>query len=106
MPMSPLIPTPEQPGLWICAEPTVRAAFACRCGLVRTAAGRRAVLDLVTQRQEHVDECRLTAGEVSGESARRVTRGAADEAGSPLETSERPGLRTPDLSAEFLRSAA
>jgi hypothetical protein len=92
-----LMPTPACPGLWIAAEPSPRAGFACRCGLVRTAAGRRAVLDLVTQHQEHVDECRLTAGE---ESARRVIPATPDAAGSTPRNNERPGRRTPDLSRE------
>jgi len=105
--------SPDNPGLWIRAavdprrpfgrlieEP--RAAFACRCGFVRSVSGHDRVLEFMTNYHKHAEVCPLK--EV--ESARRVTHGAADTAGSTPEKAERPGRRTPDLSAESTSSAA
>lgn len=110
VPMSPAIsplPTPEFPGLWICAQPP-RATFACACGYTRDVAGRARVSELVTHHQEHADVCVLTTGGACEESARRATRGARDAAGSTRTSPEMPRGQggNPDLSGEPVPSAA
>lgn len=96
--------SPESPGLWISAWPnaTPRATYACACGFVRAVSGADQVVEFVTNHHKHVQVCPLK----KDDSARRVTRVAADAAGSSPEKAERPGGLIPDLSGEPFESAA
>jgi hypothetical protein len=66
-----LLPTPDRPGLWVSAAPNprwpmhtstanpARAAFACRCGLTRTAIGHIGVAALTADYRRHLTVCPL-----------------------------------------------
>ncbi|MFB8384967.1 hypothetical protein [Streptomyces rubiginosohelvolus] len=87
---SDLTPTTDRPGIHIAAPDhgTPHAAYACRCGRLRTARGTAKVVALVQDWEHHRPQCspaplapRVPATRTNPTNGKRTTAPAADDGG-------------------------